>query len=86
VVLQNKNCRNCHALGNEGGRRGPDLDGVGIRLTRDELITQVIRGSGDMPAYGKQVSPAEVAALVAFLQTLRPAGDPVARPPVVAKP
>jgi ubiquinol-cytochrome c reductase cytochrome b subunit len=30
----------------------------------------VIQGGGNMPAYGKNLSPAEVAALVAFMQTL----------------
>ncbi len=29
IVFQNKNCRNCHALEGSGGRRGPDLTGVG---------------------------------------------------------
>jgi ubiquinol-cytochrome c reductase cytochrome b subunit len=32
-----------------------------------------------MPAYGKNLSPAETTALVAFLETLRPAGQPAAR-------
>jgi len=32
-----------------------------------------------MPAYGKNLSPPEVTALVAFLETLRPEGQPAAR-------
>ena len=32
-----------------------------------------------MPAYGKNLNPAEVAALVAFLDTLHPANQPPAR-------
>jgi ubiquinol-cytochrome c reductase cytochrome b subunit len=32
-----------------------------------------------MPAYGKNLTPQEVTALVAFMQTLRPANEPVAR-------
>jgi len=32
-----------------------------------------------MPAYGKNLSPAEVTALVAFMQTLRPANQSPAR-------
>ena len=28
LVLQNKQCRNCHGMGGEGGKRGPALDGV----------------------------------------------------------
>ena len=79
LVLQNKQCRNCHSLGGEGGRRGPALDGVATRLTRDQLIRQVLQGGGNMPAYGKNLTPAEVTALVAFMQTLRPKNEPRAR-------
>ena len=61
------------ALGGEGGLRGPALDDVATRLTRDQLIRQVLQGGGNMPAYGKNLSPAEVTALVAFLATLHPA-------------
>jgi len=75
VVLQNKQCRNCHALNGGGGLRGPALDGVGTRLTGDQLTRQVIQGGGNMPAYGKNLSPAEVAALVAFMQTLRESNE-----------
>ena len=83
VMFQNKNCRNCHALGGLGGRRGPDLTMVGTRLTRDQLINQVSNGTpggGNMPAYGKQLNPAEMSALVEFLVSLRPRGQPPARP------
>ena len=79
VVLQSKQCRNCHSLGGQGGRRGPALDGVGTRLTQDQLIRQVLQGGGNMPAYGKNLTPAEVTALVAFMQTLRPGQAPPAR-------
>jgi ubiquinol-cytochrome c reductase cytochrome b subunit len=39
----------------------------------------VIQGGGNMPAYGKNLSPAETTALVAFLSTLHPSGQPPAR-------
>jgi ubiquinol-cytochrome c reductase cytochrome b subunit len=79
ILIQGKQCRNCHSLGGEGGMRGPALDTVATRLTRDQLIRQVIQGSGNMPAYGKNLRPAEVTALVAFMQTLRPSYQPEAR-------
>src|SRR6266705_3390223 len=72
LVVQNKQCRTCHSLGGEGGKRGPALDGIATRQTRDQLIRQVLQGGGNMPAYGKNLSPAEVNALVAFMETLRP--------------
>jgi ubiquinol-cytochrome c reductase cytochrome b subunit len=80
LVFQNKQCRNCHALGGEGGERGPALDAVATRLTKDEMVRQVIQGGGNMPAYGKKLSPAEVEALVSFMQTLRPHGVPPVQP------
>jgi ubiquinol-cytochrome c reductase cytochrome b subunit len=71
LVLQYKQCRNCHSIGGSGGLRGPALDGVATRLTGDQLTRQVIQGGGNMPAYGKNLSPSEVTALVAFMKTLR---------------
>ena len=79
LVFQAKQCRNCHALGDAGGERGPALDTVAVRLTPDQLIRQVIQGGGNMPAYGDNLSPAETTALVAFLQTLHPATQAPAR-------
>ncbi|MBB6146306.1 ubiquinol-cytochrome c reductase cytochrome b subunit [Silvibacterium bohemicum] len=76
VVFQSKQCRNCHALGGEGGQRGPALDTVATRLTEDQLIRQVVQGGGNMPAYGTSLSPPEVTALVRFLTTLHPVGQP----------
>jgi ubiquinol-cytochrome c reductase cytochrome b subunit len=55
------------------------LDSVAVRLTQDQLIRQVIQGGGNMPAYGKNLSPVETTALVAFLETLHPAGQVPAR-------
>jgi ubiquinol-cytochrome c reductase cytochrome b subunit len=74
LVFQGKQCHNCHALGGIGGQRGPALDAVAVRLTSDQLVRQVLQGGGNMPAYGKNLNPAETSALVAFLETLHPAG------------
>ena len=79
LVFQVKQCHNCHALGGVGGQRGPELDGIAVALTGDQLIRQVIQGGGNMPAYGKNLSPAETTALVAFLETLHPSGEAPAR-------
>src|ERR1700690_131433 len=79
LVFQVKQCHNCHSLGNEGGKRGPALDAVAVRLTQDQLIRQVIQGGGNRPPNGKNLSRAETTALVAFLETLIPAGHSPAR-------
>jgi ubiquinol-cytochrome c reductase cytochrome b subunit len=79
LVFQAKQCHNCHSIGDAGGKRGPSLDSVALRLTEDQLIRQVIQGGGNMPAYGKNLSPPETTALVAFLKTLHPARQTPAR-------
>jgi len=79
LVFQNKQCRNCHALGGQGGERGPALDAVATRLTKDQMVRQVIQGGGNMPAYGKKLSPAEVEALASFMMTLTPKTAPPVR-------
>ena len=79
LVLQNMQCRNCHAIGGLGGTRGPDLGEVGARLNRDQLIRQVIQGGGNMPAYGKNLSPAQVDALVTYMVSLHPPHEAPAR-------
>jgi ubiquinol-cytochrome c reductase cytochrome b subunit len=79
LVFQAKQCHNCHSLDGKGGQRGPALDGVALHRTEDQLIRQVIQGGGNMPAYGKNLSPAETTALVAFLETLHPANQRPAR-------
>ncbi len=78
AVFQAKQCRNCHSIGGAGGQRGPALDDVATRMTIDQMRFKVVTGGGNMPAYGKNLSPAEIEALVSFLETLHPANEPPA--------
>ena len=79
LVFKGKQCHNCHEIGGFGGKRGPDLTRIATRMTHAQLVRQVIQGGGNMPAYAKNLNPAEVTALVSFLETLHPAGRPPAR-------
>ena len=71
LVLQDKQCRNCHSIGGQGGLRGPALDSIAARMTEDQITRQVLQGGGNMPSYGNALNPAETTALVHFLLTLR---------------
>jgi ubiquinol-cytochrome c reductase cytochrome b subunit len=71
LVLQEKQCRNCHSLGGLGGLRGPALDSIAARMTEDQITRQVLQGGGNMPSYGNALNPSETTALVHFLLTLR---------------
>lgn len=46
-------CSRCHATGGQGSDVGPDLAGVGARLTRDQLVESLIAPSARIaPGYG----------------------------------
>ena len=64
-----KHCAECHGF-DARGDEGSDL--LNLRAG-DPLIRQVITGGikGEMPAYGKLLSEADVRALIAYLHTLR---------------
>jgi ubiquinol-cytochrome c reductase cytochrome b subunit len=79
ILIQSKQCRNCHALDGQGGMRGPALDTVATRLTRNKFIRQILQGGGNMPGYGKALTPPEVDAIVAFLMTMHPPNEPPSR-------
>ena len=71
LVLQDKQCRNCHSIGGSGGQRGPALDSIASHMTEDQIIRQILQGGGNMPAYGNALNPSETKALMRFLMTLR---------------
>jgi len=68
-LFHDKGCLNCHLIADDGGRRGPDLTAVADRLSKNQMILKIANGGVNMPAYAAILTPAEMDALVAFLQS-----------------
>jgi ubiquinol-cytochrome c reductase cytochrome b subunit len=68
-LFYQKGCEYCHEISGYGGHRGPVLTTVGDRLTRDEMIIQILNGGGNMPAFANIITPDELNLIVDFLQT-----------------
>jgi mono/diheme cytochrome c family protein len=63
------NCAHCHG-DDARGDEGPDLHGL---VKSDARLTKIIKGGikGEMPAFGKKFTDADVQALIAYLRTLK---------------
>jgi ubiquinol-cytochrome c reductase cytochrome b subunit len=78
-IINANGCLGCHRLGGEGGTIAPPFDGIGARLTRDQLRQGILEPNatvaagfesmrGTMPAtFGQTMTAAQLEALVGFL-------------------
>jgi mono/diheme cytochrome c family protein len=72
-VYQAQRCRVCHAIGGAGNPRSP-LDGVGARLSADDIRRWIVAPEAMQPGVRKrayELPPDDLEALVAYLVSLR---------------
>ena len=71
--LWTDHCSGCHGLDGTGGT---ELGLVGTTRSEETILTAVIEGQHDMPAFGDELSDAELAHLLAYLdETLGLVGE-----------
>lgn len=76
-VYAEKKCDMCHAIGNKGGKIGPNLMHVGKTWKAPRLALMIrdskkINKKSIMPPYGpKQINAQQLKELVAFLSSLK---------------
>ena len=63
------NCAGCHGENRTGAARGPNLAGVGNRMTREEIARIIREGTGNMPAWAGTLDNATINDLVNYLVT-----------------
>ncbi len=86
ALFHSKGCEYCHAVSGRGGIRGPDLSTAGDRMSPEQVKTRLYSGATNMPSYTRILTPDEVSALVAFLESrtrwpAAAAASPAASPP-----
>ena len=68
-TLYMQNCSGCHGLHGEGGAGGAV---AGTSLSRSSIITVTGAGTSGMPAYGSQLTAAEIAAIADHILAMTP--------------
>ncbi len=73
-VYTSHECSRCHRIGDEGGDIGPDLTGIGDRMTADEFRAWIpnpaaVKPDTEMPP--QDVSGEDLESLVRFLSLLK---------------
>jgi len=64
-----QNCAHCHGI-DATGDEGPDLHDV--HKSDDALMSLIKNGKkGEMPAFGRKLTDADVAALIAFVRSIQ---------------
>lgn len=74
AVYVEQRCGMCHSIGGEGNTRS-HLDGVGSRLTEEQIRRWIVTPQEMDPAVRKRgyaLAPDDLDALVVYLQSLRP--------------
>ena len=80
-VYTAQKCQGCHAIGGKGYKANP-LDGVGAKLTSDQVREWILhpkdmatkaqsKGKPPMPDKYTSLPPADLDALVAYMQSLK---------------
>ncbi len=69
-------CITCHTIDGDGGRLGPDLSHVGSRhdagwLEKWIADPEALKPEAEMPAFGRQLPPGDIAAVARFLASRR---------------
>ena len=64
-------CAHCHSIRGAGGKKGPDLSGVGRRLNKAQMHKRILDGSNRMPPFGDDLQEKEVKDLIAYLRSCR---------------
>lgn len=71
-IFASHGCAFCHGPQLMGTERAPKLLDARKRLSAEQMAHQIHDGGKNMPAFGEQLAPEEIQALVAFLRNKHP--------------
>jgi glucose/arabinose dehydrogenase/cytochrome c551/c552 len=77
-IIADNSCLSCHRIGSDGGEIGPSLNGVGKRLSPDQIRSTIVSppaktsagAPNPMPSYGQRIKGDDLTSLVHYLSTL----------------
>jgi len=71
AIYASSGCSHCHTIRSVGGKKGPDLSGVGRKIRTPQMRQQIVQGGAQMPAFGDVLQKAEIDDLITYLHSCR---------------
>ena len=75
ALFSDVGCLHCHTIHEQGGTKGPNLSGVGRRLSEAQIRAQILGGGRQMPSFQNVLQKSETDDLVAYLRSCRDKKD-----------
>jgi mono/diheme cytochrome c family protein len=70
-LFADRGCVHCHGPAGVGGGRGPDLQLVRKKMTKEEITLQIYSGGMSMPSFKDSLTGRQIQDLVAYLRAKR---------------
>ena len=71
TIFNTNGCLHCHAMGSEGGHRGPNLSDAGRKIAPQAMRKQIEEGGKGMPAFRDVIEPKDIDDLIAYLRSCK---------------
>ena len=70
-IFNTNGCLHCHAMGSQGGHRGPNLSDAGRKIAPQAMRKQIEDGGKGMPAFRDVIEPKDIDDLIAYLRSCK---------------
>ena len=70
-IFNTNGCMHCHAMGSQGGQKGPNLSDAGLKIAPQTMRKQIVEGGKGMPSFRDVLEPKDLDDLIVYLRSCK---------------